>query len=112
MSETKWTPGPWKAERISEKEIEIGAETPDGHMSVAWLHLGNEPTTAECAAALADANLIAAAPDMADAILKTLVALDYDKKPREERSALWVVGQRKIAEKALRAALAKARGER
>lgn len=69
MSETKFTPGPWEATRISTSEIEIGAETPEGHLSVAWVHLGEQPTEAEAAAGLADAKAIEAMPALYEALV-------------------------------------------
>lgn len=55
------TAPPWKAERVGASEVEIGAETPRGHLSVAWVHLGERPTAKDVTEALADAELVAAA---------------------------------------------------
>lgn len=67
-NETTWTPGPWKAERVSTTEIEVGAETPRGHLSVAWVHLGAKPTAREIEDGTADGALLAAAPDLYEAL--------------------------------------------
>jgi hypothetical protein len=64
VSALAWTPGPWKAARISKSEIEIAAKTPRGHLSVAWVHLGDKPTSEEADDGIADAALIASAPGL------------------------------------------------
>jgi len=50
MSETKFTPGPWKV-TVSENGIDVGVDGLDGETITGWI----EPY---------DAHLIAAAPDM------------------------------------------------
>ncbi len=68
MSEAKHTPGPWTASgpstepRTGVDALEIGAETPAGHLSVAWV-FGFGPGE-DVDAAWADARLMAAAPEM------------------------------------------------
>ena len=105
--ETKWTPGPWFIVTPTQG-FEIctihGVErqpTEDG-LGQTWVYIRPEslvrdgewvwPDEAECTA---NAHLIAAAPDMADA-LETVV--------RDMTAAPWVLEE-------CRAALAKARGE-
>lgn len=71
MSEAKHTPGPWTATRFW-PDIEIGAETTDGHLSVAWVHLGAKPTDREVEEGMRDARVLAASPEMLDALKTTL----------------------------------------
>lgn len=73
MAETKHAPGPWEASKSMQDGrgvygIEIGAETPAGHMSVAWVLLGEKPTSLEMKDGAADARLIAAAPELLEAL--------------------------------------------
>lgn len=67
MNNAKHTRGPWKAERCTASEIEIGAETPAGHLSVAWVHLGDKPTKLMVDDGWADALLLASAPELLEA---------------------------------------------
>jgi hypothetical protein len=100
------TPGPWIATNFS-REIEIGAETPEGHLSVAWVHLGDAPTAAERADAARDAALIAAAPDMYQCALLADEALSNACDPVQDSD-----NPLESLRFMLRAAIAKARGER
>ena len=78
MGETKHTPGPWKAERVSAEQIEIGAETPQGHLSVAWVHLGEAPSERESNEGMTDARLLAAAPELLSELKRMLAAAEAD----------------------------------
>ena len=62
----KHTPGPWQTKQIL-MDVEIGAETEQGHMSVAWVHIGQGAELEEVKSALTDASLIAAAPELLEA---------------------------------------------
>jgi hypothetical protein len=126
--ETKWTPGPWKAERISATEIEIGAETPRGHLSVAWVHLGATPTPQEAADGIADATLLASATGLYEALREAVGLLDGKANYHEYQATCFdSIGEPELApnvrrneeaaqkaraaEAKARSALAKARGE-
>ena len=88
MSETKFTPGPWKV-TVSENGIDVGVDGLDGETITGWI----EPY---------DAHLIAAAPDMY-MVLEEVFDEVENYMERTGRSVTW-------GEKA-KAALAKARGE-
>jgi hypothetical protein len=95
MGEATFTPGPWKAERCS-NEIEIGAETPAGHLSVAWVHLGAHPTASDVEDGKRDAHLLAAAPDLYEVLDEIVTEWGFPNTPKWHKA---------------RAALARARGE-
>jgi hypothetical protein len=99
MSETRWTPGPWEVveipepNMISEWEIQMAGY---GLPFFPYVHIGGyvkDPVM------IANAHLIAAAPDMAEAL---------DRIIKERRMGLTTPEAWDQA----RAALAKARGER
>lgn len=107
MSETKWTPGPWNIARINYADIYGG----DGEM-VALVPKGY-PRTA------ANAQLIAAAPDLYEA-LEAYEALDNqrmtceeceDRLERAPEACEYCFPFADDARLKMRAALAKARGE-
>jgi hypothetical protein len=90
------TPGPWVVHHDADcKEIEITAE--DGRI-IAFM-FGNQPQD------IADAHLIAAAPDLLDAAEAALARVNY---------LAIVIGKKDVflaLQNKLRAAIAKARGE-
>ena len=116
MSETPWTPGPWFA---SDWSLDDGpnATTIESrkHTGSTWWPGGVEKVriadTADGVNPLADARLIAAAPELAEALEKLL---EYEPARAEIRPD--AKGDRQHAEAvavfaAARAALAKAKGE-
>lgn len=88
VPQTKWTPGPWSNDRIGEIAVSLG----DDNIALVCFE-GELNDEKECEA---NAHLIAAAPELYEA-LKEVVALS-DRKQHAWDNA--------------RAALAKARGER
>lgn len=94
MSEARWTPGPWCADDASGEgpwgvfHVETGGEIA--------CPIQDETGDGACREATANAHLIAAAPDLAEAL--------------EDLIGIGEVG-RNAAEDRARAALAKARGE-
>ena len=109
MSENKWTPGPWQVSGVrsafpskAAKPIWVG---PDGRSIAAVMF--SDLTPAEFVASNADARLIAAAPDLYEALVSMLTAADaYGREvsdaERKHFSDAWAKA---------RAALAKARGK-
>ena len=98
MTEAKWTKGPW-ATRRGHSVVEIRttagleiAQTAGGHY---WQNFTDE--------ALANARLIAAAPELYEALELALMAWDHDGEPN-------AIGYEHAMELA-RAALRNARGE-
>lgn len=100
---TAWTPGPWRAERSRDFSGDVGIACPDGVL-------------AECFAAIrvhsersdevnANARLIAAAPDLFNAAVLALELIEclQDEEGHSPSTA--------IPARALRAAIAAARGE-
>jgi len=88
MAETRWTPGPWHADR----EFDICGE--DGHV------------IADCFGKPANARLMAAAPELYEALAKLV--------PRFERACAHAGSDEEFIAEATataRAALAKARGD-
>ena len=67
MSKPNFTPGPWSTTQIL-MDVEIGAETPNGHLSVCWVHIGQGAELEEVASALRDAHFISALPDFHKAL--------------------------------------------
>jgi hypothetical protein len=51
---SKHTPGPWTTDQIG-MDIEIASDTDEGHMSVAWVHIGQGADIKEVSSALSDA---------------------------------------------------------
>lgn len=72
----KATPGEWLAERCTTSEVEVGAETTAGHLSVAWVHLGHAPSANDIAGGTRDAAFIAAARTAVPALLADLEAAE------------------------------------
>ena len=94
MTETRWTPGPWKVNPKTPSTV----VTPDGMISVSWSSTdGHYERLAE-----ANANLIAAAPDLYDALDR---CLNFIENTEGEIGATLECGDK------ARAALAKACGE-
>lgn len=116
MSETKWTPGPWK---VDEFDGFLGYDCMTGGIRVGPIVLDGadygqkrcqEISTAARARMEADARLISAAPDMAEALQ---AAIDCGMVPissAKEGGAFRHSRQVEVADM-IRAALAKARGE-
>jgi hypothetical protein len=107
MSETPWTPGPWFA---SDWSLDDGpnATTIESrkHTGSTWWPGGVEKIriadTADGTNPLADARLIAAAPELAEALEKCLRDLEFAEEERAVKLE---------SASAARAALAKAKGE-
>ena len=101
MSERKWTPGPWVAKSVVENGEWMGvAVQADSDVEILWFENDPEPDDA-------NAHLIAAAPDLyealeqaRDTILELINARNSEAEGSDED---WVGG--------INAALAKARGE-
>ena len=93
----KWTPGPWRYDRTN------GSPTTGEHM-IAGANPGYLAEVRDCGSGdvRANARLIAAAPDMAEALEK---ALNFITNTESEMGETLPCGD------AARAALAKARGE-
>ena len=92
----KWTPGPWRV--LNDEAIKVASS--DGSLAtVTHIHLRGRRDTSEVEA---NAHLIAAAPDMAEALEK---ALNFITNTESEMGETLPCGD------AARAALAKARGE-
>jgi hypothetical protein len=102
----KHTPGPWKAERCSDV-LEIGAETPAGHLSVAWIH-GFNPGE-DVAAVWADARLLAAAPELLEALRLVVEAFARAVQANTEGLPGFDVEEHALV-RTCRAAIAKAEG--
>lgn len=99
---SEWTPGPWRVSKKNPRRVAA-----DHRMITTIYHsnngLGATPAQAvELTMALADARLIAAAPDLYEALEEALANIEA----REEALA----GEEAFVERA-RAAIAKARGE-
>lgn len=120
MSETKWTPGPWE---VAQDDFDDSfyvrlRDNPDGIGEYIIAAEIGQPTGDD---GRADARLIAAAPEMADALRPFASFLDalelmsnYPKTGETHVFESHVVGRRALTVedfKAARAALAKARGE-
>jgi len=100
MTETKFTPGPWKTERGTGHHaghVVVTAPGMPSHSPMAHVPAWDEPE------ASADAALIAAAPDLYAACVLMLdyIRLDQEGKPRPVN---YMLGE-------IHAALSKARGE-
>lgn len=96
MSETKHTPGPWHVGEVAILDRDTGQERPDPHS--AWVHNdGSFEVSLISSDASADARLIAAAPDMLEALIDLV----------KEASEYYEGGKLGAA----RAAVAKATGE-
>ena len=97
MSDTKFTPGPWRYDRTN------GSPTTGEHM-IAGAKPGYLAEVRDCGSGdvRANAHLIAAAPDMAEALEK---ALNFITNTESEMGETLPCGD------AARAALAKARGQ-
>jgi hypothetical protein len=106
----KHTPGPWTVAGPFDcvenpgpsRAMEIGAETPAGHLSVAWV-IGFNPGD-DHQAARADADLLAAAPELLEVLGDILACAAYGAVPKH----LWdrALAVRAKAEGQARAALA------
>lgn len=104
MADLKHTPGPWKAsESMTDKDgnvvYEVSAETPQGHLSVAWVIAGGNPTLAEDQSAQADARFIAAAPALLAALRALLSAAErmVDKAPVMGRTEAEAMDRARLA---------------
>lgn len=107
MTNTKFTPGPWKAERIESSTKPIGLVymriyAKDGSLAFAGVYKDKKvtKTTAE-----ANAHLIAAAPDLYAALSEAKLQIEY----LHEKFAETGSGNNMLAK--IDAALAKASGE-
>ncbi len=110
MSETKFTSGPWKTEQIL-MDVEISAEPPHGHLSVCWVHIGQGAEIDEVKAGLADAALIAAAPEMYESLKdaeKQIVQMYRGINPAANEGEGNRMADNDWSVKSIRAALAKA----
>lgn len=92
---TAHTPGPWQRSGVRQKLgdhdcIRVG---PDG-FAIAFLPIGRRPQ--EQAGALADANLIAAAPSLLTACEGLLDALDEDCRDTDEWERLMMAARHAI----------------
>ena len=99
MGATKWTPGPWGAKQ---NELELGIygwDVASSHILVAHVYQGG-PTKQR---AKANAHLIAASPDLAEALERCVLTLE-EQEPVQFSHAY-------TALKEARAALARARGD-
>jgi hypothetical protein len=106
MSEAKFTPGPWRAEKVS-KFGECDIYGPNGE-ELALIYVSNGADDPEMWPAEANARLIASAPDLLDSVYEFLERYEdmesaelFAKLPGEE-------AQRVVR---ARAALSKATGE-
>ena len=101
---TKHTPGPW---RVSKGRSVVWVKA--GHQNVAGAYMGSYP--ARCGEQdLANARLIAAAPELLDAAINALDYKSLDECLNESKNPNEVWGIRFEHLKALRTAIAKATG--
>lgn len=103
MSEAKFTPGPWRHVGFGALYLIKGDEAPD----IAVV----QPRTAVAGRALANARLIAAAPDLYEA-LKAFAAEPLSNEPGHSRTRLFSFEDLDEKIRRARAALAKVDGER
>jgi hypothetical protein len=101
MSETPWTPGPWWVGR-NERSVVCNTEIPEWHTADSVEYYGGHLVAESMAPA--NARLIAAAPELAEALEAALRLLD------ETQTLAWSPRQGDIYD-AARAALAKAKEE-
>jgi hypothetical protein len=107
MSETPWTPGPWWVGR-NERSVVCNTEIPEWHTADSVEYYGGHLVAESMAPA--NARLIAAAPELAEALEKLLRKVDQFIEMPDGMSA---AAGRALDEAtdAARAALAKAKGE-
>lgn len=107
MTKPTFTPGPWKVEEDGDESVVVGT-SPVSSPIVAWVNTtkGTETQPGCCGNPEANANLIAAAPELYEA-LETLLKHHSGPQPVDNEAFETVA---KDVEQA-RAVLAKARGE-
>jgi len=102
MSANKWTPGPWTMETVRTSVglcFKVGPfPWRNGKLNHACIY-ADYPSSAEHAEAIANACLIAQAPDLADALLGCIEHME------------WSTAQGKEAYLKAKSALARARGD-
>jgi hypothetical protein len=101
MSETSWTPGPWSIRHSHDRSGDIGITHPGGKNVLAECFADIRHDRERSPEALANAHLIASAPDLYEALL---IAHGYVEEAmrNDDTGALHKID----------AALAKARGEK
>jgi hypothetical protein len=110
MGESKRTPGPWKVRTFGPRSPGIDIADSDGRFLAAVKHSDGH-TRPERGEALANAALIAAAPDLLEAAELFLAHHRIRKAERGESSSVLVTDTLTDRLAALRAAIAKAKGE-